>query len=95
MTGAAMHNDYDEDSDPFLSSEEHDHDDVHPCVVRRLAFPGATTVLDVGDGNWKLARLLPALNMCCLLIDLSANMRPDPLAPCVSTGSVRRRQRQR
>jgi SAM-dependent methyltransferase len=83
MSGTAMHNDYDEDPDRFLSSEKHEHDDVHPYVARRFAATGATTVLDVGGGNGKLARLLPSLSMRCLLIDLSPTMldlAPGPKA---------------
>jgi SAM-dependent methyltransferase len=83
MTGGAMHSDYDEDPDRFLSSEKHDHDDVHPYVARRFAAAGATTVLDVGGGNGKFSRLLPALGMRGLLIDLSPTMldlAPGPKA---------------
>src|SRR6516225_4635191 len=63
--------DYDADPDRFLSSQRYPHDDVHPYVARRLATAGARTVLDVGGGNGRLARLLPALSMRCVLIDLS------------------------
>ena len=74
--------DYDADPDRFLSSERYPHDDVHPYVARRLAAAGARTVLDVGGGNGRLARLLPALSMRCVLIDLSPTMvamAPRPL----------------
>ncbi len=75
--------DYDADPDRFLSTERYRHDDVHPDVARRFAAAGARTVLDVGGGNGRLARLLPALSMRCLLIDLSAvmlAMAPRPAA---------------
>lgn len=78
-----MHNDYDEDPDRFLSSRKHHHDNVHPHVARRFAAAGVKTVLDVGGGNGRLARLLPALDMRCLLIDLSPAMlslAPGPKA---------------
>ena len=80
---APLRRDYDDDPDRFLSSQKHDHDDVHPYVARRLAAAGARTVLDVGGGNGKLARLLPPLSMRCLLIDLSPTMltlAPGPKA---------------
>jgi SAM-dependent methyltransferase len=66
--------DYDSDPDRFLSTEKFPHDDVHPYVAARFAAAGARTVLDVGGGNGKLARLLPALSMRCLLIDVSPTM---------------------
>jgi SAM-dependent methyltransferase len=47
---------------------------VHPYVAARFAAAGARTVLDVGGGNGRLARLLPALSMRCLLLDLSPAM---------------------
>ena len=59
--------DYDADPDRFLSSERYPHDDVHPYVAQRFAAAGARTVLDVGGGNGRLARLLPALSMRCVL----------------------------
>jgi SAM-dependent methyltransferase len=71
---SALSNDYDSDPGRFLSSEKHPHDDVHPYVAARFAAAGARTVLDVGGGNGKLARLLPGMSMRCLLIDLSPTM---------------------
>lgn len=78
-----LRNDYDCDPDRFLSTEKHPHDDVHPGVAARLAAAGARTVVDVGGGNGRLARLLPGLSMRCLLIDLSPTMldlAPHPVA---------------
>lgn len=71
---SALPNDYDCDPERFLSSEKYAHDDVHPYVAARFAASGAQTVLDVGGGNGRLARLLPGLGMRCLLIDLSPVM---------------------
>lgn len=71
---SVLPNDYDSDPDRFLSTEKHPHDDVHPYVAARFASAGARTVLDVGGGNGRLARLLPALSMRCLLLDLSPAM---------------------
>jgi SAM-dependent methyltransferase len=71
---SVLPNDYDSDPDRFLSTEKHPHDDVHPYVAARFAAAGARTVLDVGGGNGRLARLLPGLSMRCLLIDLSPTM---------------------
>jgi SAM-dependent methyltransferase len=71
---SVLPNDYDSDPDRFLSTEKHPHDDVHPYVAARFAAAGARTVLDVGGGNGRLARLLPALSMRCLLLDLSPAM---------------------
>jgi SAM-dependent methyltransferase len=71
---SVLPNDYDCDPDRFLSTEKHPHDDVHPYVAARFAAAGARTVLDVGGGNGRLARLLPALSMRCLLLDLSPAM---------------------
>ena len=71
---SVLPNDYDSDPDRFLSTEKHPHDDVHPYVAARLAAAGARTVLDVGGGNGRLARLLPALSIRCLLLDLSPAM---------------------
>jgi SAM-dependent methyltransferase len=71
---SVLPNDYDCDPDRFLSTEKHPHDDVHPYVAARFAAAGARTVLNVGGGNGRLARLLPALSMRCLLLDLSPAM---------------------
>lgn len=71
---SVLPNDYDSDPDRFLSAEKHPHDDVHPYVAARFAAAGARTVLDVGGGNGRLARLLPALSIRCLLLDLSPAM---------------------
>ena len=70
----ALPNDYDSDPGRFLSTGKHPHDDVHPYVAARFAAAGAQTVLDVGGGNGRLARLLPGLSMRCLLLDLSSAM---------------------
>jgi SAM-dependent methyltransferase len=83
---SVLPNDYDSDPDRFLSTEKHPHDDVHPYVAARFAAAGARTVLDVGGGNGRLARLLPALSMRCLLLDLSPAMlelAPQPKARAV------------
>jgi SAM-dependent methyltransferase len=83
---SVLPNDYDSDPGRFLSTERHPHDDVHPYVARRFAAAGARTVLDVGGGNGRLARLLPALSVRCLLIDLSPAMlglAPRPSARAV------------
>jgi SAM-dependent methyltransferase len=80
---SAMPRDYDSDPGRFLASTELPHDDVHPHVAARLARAGARTVLDVGGGSGKLARLLPGLSMRCLLMDLSPTMlalAPRPVA---------------
>jgi SAM-dependent methyltransferase len=85
----ALPSDYDSDPDRFLSSEKHPHDDVHPYVARRFAAAGARTVLDVGGGNGKLARLLPALSMRCLLIDVSPTMLSLAPRPSVRADGAR------
>jgi SAM-dependent methyltransferase len=80
---SVLPNDYDSDPDRFLSTEKHPHDDVHPYVAARFAAAGARTVLDVGGGNGRLARLLPALSIRCLLLDLSPvmlDLAPRPKA---------------
>jgi SAM-dependent methyltransferase len=74
-------NDYDSDPGRFLSTGKHPHDDVHPYVAARFAAAGAQTVLDVGGGHGRLARLLPGLSMRGLLVDLSPtmlNLAPRP-----------------
>lgn len=78
-----MSHDYDCDPGRFLASSGVPTQDVHPLVAERLASAGARTVLDVGGGNGKLARLLPGLGVRCLLIDLSPAMlalAPRPAA---------------
>lgn len=80
---SVLPNDYDSDPDRFLSAEQNPHDDVHPYVAARFAAAGVRTVLDVGGGNGRLARLMPGLSMRCLLLDLSPTMldlAPRPLA---------------
>jgi SAM-dependent methyltransferase len=86
---SALSNDYDSDPGRFLSSQEHPHDDVHPYVAARFSAAGATTVLDVGGGNGKLARLLPGPSMRCLLIDLSATMLSMAPRPSVRADGAR------
>ena len=86
---SALSNDYDSDPGRFLSSEEHPHDDVHPYVAARFSAAGAMTVLDVGGGNGKLARLLPGLCMRCLLIDLSPTMLSMAPRPSVRADGAR------
>lgn len=81
--------DYDDDPGRFLATEEHPHDDVHPYVAARFAAAGARTVLDVGGGNGRLARLLPALSMRCLIIDLSATMLALAPRPCARADGSR------
>src|SRR5215469_1337833 len=80
---SVLPSDYDRDPDRFLSTEKHPHDDVHPYVAARFAAAGARTVLDVGGGHGRLARLLPGLGLRCLLLDLSPAMlalAPGPKA---------------
>jgi SAM-dependent methyltransferase len=86
---SALSNDYDSDPGRFLSSEKHPHDDVHPYVAERFSAAGARTVLDVGGGNGKLARLLPGLSMRCLLIDLSPTMLSMAPRPSVRADGAR------
>jgi SAM-dependent methyltransferase len=79
----AMPRDYDSDPGRFLASSDVPTGDVHPEVAARFAAAGARVVVDVGGGSGKLARLLPALSMRCLLIDLSPAMlalAPRPAA---------------
>ncbi len=85
----ALPNDYDSDPGRFLSAERHSHDDVHPYVAARFAAAGARTVLDVGGGNGRLARLLPGLSMRCLLIDLSPAMLSLAPRPAVRADGAR------
>jgi SAM-dependent methyltransferase len=81
--------DYDDDPARFQATGEHPHDDVHPYVAARFAAAGARTVLDVGGGNGRLARLLPALSMRCLVIDLSAVMLALAPRPCARGDGAR------
>jgi len=71
---SVLPNDYDSDPGRFLSADQPSRDDVHPHVADRFAAAGARTVLDVGGGNGRLARLLPARGLRCLLIDASPAM---------------------
>jgi SAM-dependent methyltransferase len=71
---SVLPNDYDRDPGRFLVTEQRPHDDVHPVVAARFAAAGARTVLDVGGGSGRLARLLPGLGLRCLVIDLSPSM---------------------
>jgi SAM-dependent methyltransferase len=71
---SALPPDYDSDPGRFLATGKLAHDDVHPHVAARFAAAGARTVLDVGGGNGRLARLLPELGMRCVLVDLSPAM---------------------
>ena len=86
---SVLPNDYDSDPDRFLSAEQHTHDDVHPYVAARFAAAGARTVLDVGGGNGRLARLLPGRSMRCLLIDLSPTMLDLAPRPAVRADGAR------
>ena len=85
----ALPNDYDSDPGRFLSAGKHSHDDVHPYVAARFAVAAARTVLDVGGGNGRLARLLPGLSMRCLLIDLSPAMLSLAPRPVVRADGAR------
>jgi SAM-dependent methyltransferase len=85
----ALPNDYDSDPGRFLSAGKHPHDDVHPYVAAWFAAAGARTVLDVGGGNGRLARLLPGLSMRCLLIDLSPAMLSLAPRPAVRADGAR------
>jgi SAM-dependent methyltransferase len=86
---SVLPNDYDRDPDRVLSTEKYPHDDVHPYVAARFAAAGARTVLDVGGGNGRLARLLPGLSMRCLLIDLSPTMLDLAPRPSARADGVR------
>jgi SAM-dependent methyltransferase len=82
-------NDYDSDPGRFLSADQPSRTDVHPYVADRFAQAGARTVLDVGGGNGRLARLLPALGIRCLLIDLSPTMLDLAPRPCTRADGAR------
>src|SRR5215469_7156236 len=78
-----MPRDYDSDPGRFLTACDLPQDDVHPYVAARLAELGARTILDVGGGNGRLARLLLERRLRCLLLDISATMlalAPRPAA---------------
>jgi SAM-dependent methyltransferase len=81
--------DYDADPGRFLSTDRHPHDDVHPYVAARFAAAGARTVLDVGGGHGRLTRLLPALGLRGLLVDLSAAMLDLAPRPAVRADGAR------
>ena len=81
--------DYDADPSRFLSTDQHPHDDVHPYVAARFAAAGARTVLDVGGGHGRLARLLPGLAMRALLVDLSPAMLALAPRPAVRADGAR------
>lgn len=87
----ALPSDYDSDPERFLArtSRQPAADDVHPHVAARLADAGARTVVDVGGGNGRLARLLPGLHMRCLLIDLSVTMLALAPRPAVRADGSR------
>ena len=79
----AIPGDYDSDPGRFLASEQMPHEDVHPHVAARMAAAGVRTVLDVGGGSGRLARLFTGSSIHCLLIDLSPTMlaqAPRPAA---------------
>jgi SAM-dependent methyltransferase len=81
----------DNDSDParFLSLADWPHDDVHPAVAERFARSGARRVLDVGGGHGRLARLLPALSVRGVLVDLSPSMIAMAPRPAVRADGAR------
>jgi ubiquinone/menaquinone biosynthesis C-methylase UbiE len=81
--------DYDRDPERFLSTDRYPHDDVHAYVAERFAAAGARRALDVGGGNGRLARLLPALGMSCLLIDISPTMLELAPRPAVRGDGAR------
>ena len=89
MSTSALPNDYDADPGRFLAAEQHPHDDVHPYVAERFAAAGARSVLDVGGGHGRLARLLPGLGMRCLLVDLSPTMLALAPHPAVQADGAR------
>jgi SAM-dependent methyltransferase len=81
--------DYDDDPQRFLSSTRYPHDDVHPYVADRFAAAGARTVLDVGGGTGKLARLAPHLSMRCVVADLSPAMLELAPRPAIRADGTR------
>jgi SAM-dependent methyltransferase len=84
-----MSSDYDSDPGRFLTASDLPQDDVHPYVAARLAELGARTVLDVGGGNGRLARLLPGLGVRCVLIDISPTMLALAPRPAVRADGAR------
>ena len=84
-----LSSDYDADPDRFLATDRHPHDDVHPYVAARFAAAGARTVLDVGGGHGRLARLLPGLGLRVLLVDLSPAMLDLAPRPAVRADGAR------
>ncbi len=85
----ALPGDYDADPQRFLANAEWPHDDVHPEVAARLAAAGARLVLDVGGGHGNLARLLPALSMRCVLLDISPAMLALAPRPAIRADGAR------
>ena len=85
----ALPRDYDSDPERFLSDARKPHDDVHPYAAARFAAAGARQVLDVGGGDGRLARLLPALSIRCLLIDISPAMLALAPRPAVRADGAR------
>ena len=81
--------DYDADPQRFLAGTKWPHDDVHPYVAARFAAAGARPVLDVGGGHGNLARLLPALSMRCVLLDLSPAMLALAPRPAIRADGAR------
>jgi SAM-dependent methyltransferase len=84
-----MPQDYDGDPGRFLAASVLPQDDVHPYVAARLAELGARTVLDVGGGNGRLARLLAGLGLRCLVIDISPTMLALAPRPAVRADGAR------
>jgi SAM-dependent methyltransferase len=85
----ALPSDYDSDPGRFLTATGLPQDDIHPYVAARLASAGTGTVLDVGGGNGRLARLLPDHGMRCLLLDLSPAMLAAAPRPAVRADGSR------
>jgi SAM-dependent methyltransferase len=85
----ALTPDYDADPERFLSNARWPHDDVHPYVAERFAAAGARRVLDVGGGHGSLSRLLPALSMTCVLVDISPTMLALAPRPAVRADGAR------